>query len=272
MSHSKQLLVHGTRAHYDEADLYDHTYRRRTEDVRFYVDAARELGAKRVLELGVGSGRVAVALARAGVEVLGVDQMQPMLDALHRRLEREPSSVRERVTTRCADLRTLRLKDTFELVVAPFNVLMHLYERQDWERALSRIARHLKARGKLVFDVIHPDLRALVRDPGRFYRARPITDPTSGRRFEYAEAFHYDVETQVQVITTMLTAQDDAADIRLRPLAHRQIFPRELEALLHYNGFTLEHLWGDFRRGPLEPGSESQVVVARRSLKRERPR
>jgi hypothetical protein len=52
-------------------------------------------------------------------------------------------------------------------------------------------------------------------------------------------------------------------DLKVIPLSQRQFFPQELEALLHYNGFVVEHLWGDFSRAPLTGESESQIVVAR---------
>jgi hypothetical protein len=54
------------------------------------------------------------------------------------------------------------------------------------------------------------------------------------------------------------------SDMKSLPLSQRQLFPQELEALLHYNGFALEHMWGDFDRGPLNNDSESQVIVAKR--------
>lgn len=264
MGHSRHVIARGSEAHYDDPDLYDQTYRRRREDVRFYLQLAEELSAPSVLELGVGTGRVALALARAGYRVVGVDRMEPMLARFRSRLARERREVAARVELVRADLRRVRLRERFRLIVAPFNVLMHLYERRDWEAALARVRAHMARGGRFVFDVIHPDMRALVREPGRFYRSRPIRDPRSGQRFAYAEAFDYDPATQVQIVTAALEPLDSAGDVRLQPLAHRQMFPREIEALLHYNGFALEHLWGDFLRGPLTPESESQIVVARK--------
>jgi SAM-dependent methyltransferase len=257
------VLEAGTEGHYVDGAHYDHTYRSRRADQRFYVAYAAERNARRVLELGVGTGRVAIALARAGREVVGVDRMDAMLDRLHGQLARETKDTRARVSLVRADLRALKLGRRFPLVIAPFNVLMHLYTRVDVERALRAVRSHLAPGGRFVFDVLMPDLRALVRDPDRYYKGRPITDPTTGRRHAYSEAFEYDAVAQTQVITSAFRDLEDPRINFVRPLAHRQFFPAELEALLHYNGFSIEHRWGDWERGPLEAWSESQVIVAK---------
>src|SRR6185295_11400904 len=101
-------------------------YRRRTQDVRFYVETALRYGGP-VLELGVGTGRVAFALAQAGVEVLGVDAMPSMLAHARARGARLPRAVRARVELRRGDMRALRLGRRFPLVIAPFNAFTHVY-------------------------------------------------------------------------------------------------------------------------------------------------
>lgn len=260
---SAAALEAGTEGHYVDGAHYDHTYRGRRADQRFYVALARERGAAAVLELGVGTGRVAIALAREGRQVVGVDRMPPMLERLRARLARERREVRERVSLRLGDLRSVRLARRFPLVVAPFNVLMHLYTRRDVEQALATVRAHLAPRGRFAFDVLMPDPRALARDPDRFYRGRPVTDPTTKRRYAYSEAFEYDAVAQTQMVTSAFRDLEDARETFVRPLAHRQFFPAELEALLHYNGFTIEARWGDFDRTPLDAWSESQVIVAR---------
>lgn len=262
MSRSDPRVRVGTEAHYRDAAYYDRAYGRRREDVRFYAELAEERGGP-VLELGVGTGRVALELGRRGVEVVGVDTIEEMLARADERLAREKRAVRERIALRRADLRTLRLRRRFPLVIAPFNVFMHLYSRQDWERALRAAHRHLRPSGRLVFDVLLPDPAELARDPARTYRAGHVTRPEDGKRYRYGESFEYDPATQIELITMQFQDESDPAGFFVTPLAHRQVFPRELEALLHYNGFTVEHHWGGFDRSALGPTSDSQVIVAR---------
>ena len=262
-----RVLRRGTQALYEDAALFDQLYRRRRQDVRFYVQIARRYGGP-VLELGCGSGRVAFELAQAGIEVLGIDTMPSMLQRARERSARLPQAARARVSFRRGDMRRLKLGRTFRLVIAPFNAFTHLYTRRDLERALAGCRDHLAARGRLVFDVPMPDLRALAQDPERLYACGSLLDARDGQRYRQYEASHYDPVEQIRSVTFVFERADRPREQRALPLTQRQFFPAELEALLFYNGFAIERRYGDFAGGALEPHSESQVVVARPSTGR----
>lgn len=265
MAHSeimKRTLLRGTEALYSDGAYYDHIYRRRRDDVRFYVEMARRHGGP-VLELGAGTGRVTLALARAGFDAIGVDSHPAMLERARAEADKLPTSARARVRFRKGDLRSVRVEGRYPLVIAPFNVFMHLYERRDVERALVTCRRHLARRGRLVFDVMVPDLRALTQSPARLYKGRPVTHPRDGKRYGYMESSHYDALSQIRSIHMFLDQLEDPSVQEMIPLAHRQFFPAELDALLHYNGFTVERRYGDFALGPPAGDAESQVIVAR---------
>lgn len=255
-------LRHGTRALYAEPLLYEQLYRRRAHDVAFYLGIARRYGGP-VLELGVGTGRVALALARAGISLVGIDSMPAVLARARERILELPARTRAKVELRRGDLRRVRLGRRFRLVIAPFNVFTHLYALDDIERALATCRAHLAPRGRLVFDVAMPELPALLQDPERLYRGRDLTDPSDGQRYAYYEATHYDRLRQIRNTTLLLEQKRAPHARRAIPLTQRQFFPAELEALLHYNGFAIEARYGDFEFGPLDDRSECQVVVAR---------
>lgn len=264
---SDPRVAAGTDAHYIDADYYDYVYRRWRKDVRYYADLCEARGGP-VLELGVGTGRVAIEIARRGVEVVGVDRMPEMLERAHAQLAKEPRRVRELVSLCRGDLARVRLRRRFPLVIAPFNVFMHLYERRDWERALSTVRAHMTPRGRLVFDVRLPDPIELGRDPLKTYRCRPIKRPEDGLRYRYGESFEYDPLTQIQMVTMVFEREGEPESLFITPLAHRQVYPAELEALLHYNGFTMTERYGDFAGGPITRESETQLIVARARAKR----
>jgi len=125
------------------------------------------------------------------------------------------------------------------------------------------VRRHLRPRGRLAFDVLLPDPAELARDPAKTYRAGHVTHPADGKRYKYGESFEYDPRTQIELITMQFQDESDPSNYFITPLAHRQVFPQELSALLHYNGFRVAHHWGGFDRGPIRPSSESQVVIAK---------
>ena len=259
-------LKAGSETHYRDPGYYDQTYRRRRKDVRFYFDQVRAaLGRSQgpVLELGVGTGRVALPLAREGIEVVGVDAMRPMLDRFAERLEGEPRRVRSKVTLVCGDLERVDLGETFRVVTAPFHVLNHCYSRESLANALGTVRRHLSARGRFLFDVRVPNADELRRDPNRVYKGRDVTLPSTGRRYRYRERWAYDVVTQIQTVEMAFVGKDDPSDFHLQVLTHRCWYPAELEALLHYEGFQVVQRWGDFDGEPLDESHDTQVYLCR---------
>ncbi|RLB51639.1 MAG: class I SAM-dependent methyltransferase [Deltaproteobacteria bacterium] len=254
--------VTGSEAHYEDGAYYDQAYRRRRHDVRFYTRLAAESGGP-VLELGVGTGRVAFAIAKAGIAVVGVEPMSPMLEQAHQRLGRLPRAARDRVELRQGDLARLRLRRKFPLVIAPFNVWMHLYTREEIERGFATVRHHLQAGGRFAFDVLLPDPVSLARNPSKQYRGGEVPHPRGGVRYRYSEYFSYDPVTQIETIMMDFEHPEKKGQSFCTPLTQRQFFPAELEALLHYNGFALESHTGDFDGKPITDAAESQVLIAR---------
>ncbi len=253
-------LLAGSTAHYEDPAYYTQTYRKRTEDVAFYVDLARRVGGP-VLEYGAGNGRITLPLARAGFAVTAVDLSATMLADLKKRLREEPPEVAARVTVKRGDMRRLRLDHKARLVLCPFNTFLHLYTRADIEAFLARVREHLSPRGELALDVSIPSPEELARDPERLFRTVPFRH-SSGARVRYGERFDYDGLRQVLFVAMEFEPQD-GSEGWMTPLAHRQIFPQELEALLHYNGLRITHTYGDFERGKATHQSVSLVIRAK---------
>jgi SAM-dependent methyltransferase len=259
-------LEAGSVAHYEDPAYYTSTYARRIDDVAFYVALARRLGGP-VLEYGIGNGRIALPIARHGVEVVGVDRSAPMLADLRERVAREPKEVQRRVRGVRGDMRTAHLGRRFPLVIATFNTALHLYTRQDVERFLARVRDHLSPGGRFVVDLSVPPLAELARDPGRAFHAPRFKHPSAGVLVKNRERFDYDPARQVLFVSMEFEPLGDPDGAWMTPLAHRQFFPREWEALLHYNGFAVDRVEGDFEGGPLTRESDVMVWHARRSKK-----
>ena len=257
-------LAAGSSEHYEDAELYDHEYQRRRDDVRWYrALATSELGKpdpkKTILELGCGSGRTLVPLARDGWRIVGVDASATMLERCRGRLERVSGAQTELVR---ADFRELALGRRFPLVICPFNAFMHLYTLQDVERFLAVVRTHLAPDGLFAFDVLNPDLAWLSRDPHKRWARTRFRHPRTGKLTYYSTSLTYDAALQ---IAFMRIYYEPAGGGRTRTvrLTHRQFFPLELGALLHYNGFGVEAHEGGFDGGALLPESEEQVLRCR---------
>jgi len=259
-------LEAGSAAHYEDPAYYTKTYRSRVEDVRYYVELAVGRGGA-VLEYGCGNGRITIPLARSGVTVHGVDLSSTMLADLRARLKDEPPDVQARVHVHRGDMRKARLKQRFPLVYCPFNALLHLYTRDDLERFFAGALAHLAPRGELVLDVSMPQPLELSRDPGRAFHAPrfryPDEDGGPGKMVRYTERFDYDGLRQI-LFVAMEFLPIDGSESWMTPLAHRQLYPQELEALLHYNGFEITERYGDFFRAPLEASSSTILLHCRK--------
>jgi SAM-dependent methyltransferase len=251
----------GATAHYADPRYYAETYGNRRHDVAYYVQCARAVRGA-VLEYGVGNGRVALHIARAGRTIEGVDLSQAMLADFERRLANEPPHVRERVRLHHADMRTFRTERRFDLVIAPFNALLHLYDRRDMEAFLAGVRQHLADDGRFVFDFSIPQPADLERDPERAYAAPPLRDPVTLEQVGYAERFEYDPLRQLLLVRMEFTPEGGKAPFTI-PLTHRQYFPREMEALLHYNGFEQILFTADFTDQPADRSVDSIVVSCR---------
>jgi hypothetical protein len=159
-------------------------------------------------------------------------------------------------------MRKVRLKERFPLVIAAFNTFLHLYDRADVEQFLGRVREHLTPSGRFIFDVSVPHADYLGADPARRFGTPPFRHPARGI-VSYGERFDYDPIRQVLLMKMEFTPADGTPGWVV-PLTHRQFFPQELEALLHYNGFVDIVLSADFADGAPAAATDSLVVSCRK--------
>ena len=267
MSSSSKFDLHaGTTSLYLDPMYYDYEYKDRTGDVKWYSDWYVEaaVGGEPVLELGVGTGRIAARAVKGGATVVGLDLSQDMLVRAQERRAALPRARRDSLMLVRGDMRRFELGRRFPLISCPFNAFQHLYTREDAEACLACIRAHLEPGGHFVFDVLMPDLDYLNRPHFKTFAGVRFKHPRHGCHFIYAEQTAFDPVTQLNQMRFLYERADPdevgppSYDVQL---SHRYFFPQELEALLHYNGFKLLERYGDFERGELRPDCESQVLV-----------
>jgi len=246
------------------AEIYDAVYSYVRDDIPFYVEeAAGADGA--VLELGCGTGRVAIPIARSGVETVGVDSSTAMLDVARgkaRHLGLGDDSLRLVL----ADMRELSLDRQFALAIIPFRGFLALLTVEDQRRTLNQIREHLAPGGRLAFDIFVPDLNMLLQEGDTAYHLRDVTDPESGATYVLWQQSSFDNHNQI-VSTRLIVEELNAArevvrriyrDFQLR-YAHRW----EVYHLLVACGFEVVELYGDFDRSPFDEGSNEMVWLAK---------
>src|SRR6185295_10689942 len=149
---------------YADPLFYDALMGHREEDLAFYRDCA--LAAKGpVLDLCCGTGRVTIPIARAGVEVTGVDLSEEMLTRAREKCGGDPLPV----TWVRADALQFDLGKKFPLVLIPFSSLEHFHDRPTLDALMARVRAHLEPGGRFILDVAFPNPARLARAEDRFY-------------------------------------------------------------------------------------------------------
>ena len=219
-----------------------------------------------ILELAVGSGRLAVPLAEAGYTVTGVDLDPAMLDRARARAEGSPAGTADRLTLLEADLVDLRLDDagTFGLVNLALNSLLVLPTRAAQRAAVATIARHLAPGGLGVVDIWIPDAEDLARFDGRIILEWPRLDPETGAIVTKAGSAQHDASAAVVTMTTIFeeSGQGEPARRWIRGDRLRLVSSEELRGFAEDAGLSVELLAGDYGLGPMGPGSERAILIA----------
>jgi SAM-dependent methyltransferase len=225
------------------ARLYDPWSRSVTEDVSFYIAEARRAAPGPVVELGVGTGRIAVPIAVEGIRVIGVDSSAGMLEVC--RESAESAGVAELVDLRLGDLAAPPVSERVELVLCPFRSYLHLRDDEERLDALEAARKLLAPGGRLVFDVFAPGDDDIAETDGRWLEREPEI-------FERA-----DWDTDTRTLTLSVRGPSGEATMALAWLS-----ADEWQALLERAGFKVESLYGWFDRRPFR-GGEDMVWIAR---------
>jgi SAM-dependent methyltransferase len=238
-------------------------------DASFYLGLARRVGGE-VLEIGVGTGRVALQMAAAGVSITGLDASPDMLALAAAKAARE--GVTERIRLVCADMRAFELGrgqfgliDQFGLIIVPFRAFQLLLTPEDQLIALVCFRRHLRPGGLLALHLFDPDLQFLLpgakgpidrqigvdRDTGH-----PVEAVLETARFDHVSQVRHDLWRYRLFALDGAVLEEEALELSLR-----WTYRWEMRHLLQLAGFAVEAEFSDFAGSPSAYGKE-QIWVA----------
>lgn len=247
----------------DLVHLYDLDYEDFADDLPMYENLARRCELP-ILEIGVGTGRVALHLARAGFVVWGIDSSPAMLE---RARSKADESLAPRLHLLQADMRDFDLGREFDLALCPGGGFQHLLTTDDQVSCLASVRRHLATGGLFV-----ADLRSLTtidwaasRTPATLEWSR--TDSASDDTVTKLVSMRLDGSSQTLRQTHVYDRISPAGTLIERRLVEfklRLVGRYEMEHLLERSGLELVHLYGDYDLGPYTGDSENMIVVARR--------
>jgi SAM-dependent methyltransferase len=242
------------------AEIYDVSVADWEGEIDFYRALVTEMSAKSVLEIGCGTGRIAVRLARDGLHVVGVDLSPAMLD-----VARAKNSNARWIE---GDMRSFEAGERFDLAIIPGHSFQFMLTPNDQLAALACAKQHLKAGGRLVIHLDHQDVKWLGKIHGEFERAKDVTHPKTGHTIQTWRAWKYERATQTASATTRWKEVGGDGNVldewETGTVQLHCLFRFEMEHLLVRAGFEIEALYGDFLRGDLREESSEMVWVVRK--------
>ena len=246
------------------ADVYDSIYAYVREDIPFYVQEASRSGGP-VLELGCGTGRVTLPIAQSGIDIVGLDNSEGMLEKA-RGKARLLEDGHGRMDLRMGDMRAFSLDRTFPLIIIPFRGFLALLSVEEQVRCLTAIKKHLGPDGRLIFNIFVPDPQMLVEDEDAAFHLRDVTDPDTGRTFVIWQQTRVDTYNQVLSVRLIVDETDQNGTVGkrfYRDYRIRYAYRIEILHLLERCGFEVVDLYGDFDCSPFDEDSGEMVWVAR---------
>lgn len=241
---------------YDDSDFYDlvHGEFAPPKTLAFYEKQISLYGAP-VLELACGTGAYLIPLAEKGIEISGIDLSGEML-----KKAKEKAALRNiTIDIQKEDIRDFSLNRKFPLILLLGNSLQHLTTREDIEKCLSSVRKHLTPRGRFIVEVFNPSVKILSREPDEYVLDSEYQ--TSDGKISLLGSVNYDEATQINHINWNYR-NDSTGENRRFVFTMRQFFPQELDALLYYNDFQIEEKFGDRQGEKFESRLPRQIIVA----------
>lgn len=215
------------------------------------VDLLAELaGSGRAVEFAIGTGRVAIPLREAGIEVAGIELSEPMTARLREKADEETIPVVH------GDMTTASAGEGFTLAYLVFNTISNLLTQEQQVECFRNAARHLAPGGRFVIELWVPQLRSLA--------------PGHGGTVEVSEPGYLLVDTYDTLAQHVIShhvrfdpAVDGRREAQIDRTPHRYVWPSELDLMAQLAGFEREHRWAGFDRSEFTAESRSHVTVYR---------
>ena len=215
------------------AEVYDEVHHELSDPAHVdpIVDVLVELaGTGRALELGIGTGRIALPLANRGVEVHGIDFSKAMVEKLHQK----PGGAE--IPVALGDFSDVAVEGKYSLIFVVFNTFFGLLTQEAQVRCFQNVARHLANRGVFLIEAFVPDATRFNR--GQNVSAQSVEIDRCRLSIERHNPVHQIVDS-----CHLILSKDD---VRLMPIKLRYAWPAELDLMARIAGMRLRHRWSNW--------------------------
>lgn len=247
---------------YDLPDYYDWTSTGLERDTTYYAELAKESGGP-VLELGCGTGRVSLAIARTGIPVVGVDNSAAMLERA--RQKAEMIGLSDQVEWIEEDMACLELDRKFPLIIIPYRSFLHLLTVSQQVETLKRVRRYLTDDGLFAFNIFVPKPWDMIERDSKLSYCGSFPVPGTQEWIEVNDYIEYDHYRQTAQIIRYLERfnKEGRQQERIRTQFQlRYLYPTECDHLLTLCGFKVVNRYGTFHRSPFDEFSDELIIEA----------
>ena len=238
------------------ARFYDTIYHQMRDGVDndYFLNEIRQCKGK-ILEVGAGTGRMFTEALDRGADIYGIDISQHMIDVLSEKLEKEQ---RERISLQ--NIIDFHFDFKFDLIIAPFRVIMHLLDKEEQIRALNNVCGQLNENGRFIFDAFIPDLNQLIQ--GMENHTDFEGEYEKGKMLKRTVSTLPDLLNQIINITFKLEWDEDNERMYDEwNLQLRYFFRYELEHLVERSRFSGYKILGDYQGNALNQASKDFILV-----------
>uniref|UniRef100_UPI00404B7207 class I SAM-dependent methyltransferase n=1 Tax=Flavobacterium sp. TaxID=239 RepID=UPI00404B7207 len=236
-----------------DANIYD-GMNTNLDDLEFYKQWMPKTENGKILELCCGTGRLTIPIAQEGYKIAGVDFTKSMLD----QAKTKATEADLDIAFIEADIRTLDLPEKFDLIFIPFNSIHHLYQNDDLFMAFEAVKKHLKKDGLFLLDCYNPNIQYIVEHEKEPTQIAEFTT-NDGREIAIKQTMQYENKTQINRIAWHYAI--NGIFHSTQNLDMRLFFPQELDSYLKWNGFKINHKFGNFQQETFHDHSEKQIFV-----------
>jgi SAM-dependent methyltransferase len=236
------------------AEAYDERFTRRLDTmaaVEAIADLATAAGATRVLELAIGTGRIALPLKERGFDVRGIDVSEAMVA----KLREKPGG--DEIPVTMGNFADVAVEGTFNVIYLVFNTFFALLSQTEQIECMENVATHLEPGGIFIMECFVPDL-------ARYERGQNVSATEVGVDVvELDVARHRPTEQRIDASHVVL----GDGDVRVYPVRLRYAWPAELDLMARIAGLKLRERWGGWEHEPFTDDSGGQISIYERAWK-----
>ena len=234
-------------------------------DIDFFLGYAKETAGK-ILDLGCGTGRILIPVAKLGKKIIGIDSSDNMLEICKNKINKELGPKASNVTLIKADITNFELDEKFSLIIIPFGPFNYLINTSEQINCLNCINKHLDTNKILVFDVWYPNNHELMKSEHGYHvvKNQPYFTMPDGRKVQWGIkniSVDYNKQLIFEEMYYNIKYPDGRKEKLLYPASMRYFHRYEIEHLLSLTGFGINKLYGDFNKKEFGKEYPSELII-----------